>query len=516
MAMKLAELFQGIEVKERRGQASEEVCDIAYRAEDARPGSCFVAIRGTAHDGHDFAEKAVERGASVVVSERRLSLGDGVLGIVVRDARLALGLLAARFCGDPSSALTLVGVTGTNGKTTTTYLLESILRAAGRTPGVIGTIAYRYGGHSEPAPHTTPQSLDLQRLLQRMRDAGCGSCAMEVSSHALTQERAAGCRFDAGIFTNLTPEHLDYHRDMEDYFNAKAILFERLLAEGGKPSACAVINADDPYGRLLAKRSAVPVALFGIASAPACRQAGAEVMGAELSCSADGLSMRVETPAGSFACRSKLCGRFNAQNILAAVACCVRLGIGLEAIREGIAEAPAVPGRFEPIPNARGVLALVDYAHTPDALEKALSHARELVGSPAGRVLAVFGCGGDRDRRKRPLMGRAAASLADVVIVTSDNPRTEEPKAIIDEILPGVRLGTGERPSEGSCEVIVDRREAIARAVELAKEGDVLVVAGKGHEDYQIVGRTRRHFDDREVLAELFGAKDGNEPCAST
>jgi UDP-N-acetylmuramoyl-L-alanyl-D-glutamate--2,6-diaminopimelate ligase len=466
--MKIEELLQEVEVVEARGPAGVEVRELAYSAADVKPGACFVALRGTSHDGHDFAAEAVTRGAVAVVSERRLPLGAGVANLVVRDARLALGHMSARLCGDPSGTLALIGVTGTNGKTTTTYLLESILRAAGRQPGVIGTVEYRYAGRRLPAPHTTPQSLDLQRLLRQMREAGCDSCAMEVSSHALSQERVAGCRFDVGIFTNLTPEHLDYHRNMEGYFAAKAILFERILAEGGKANAAAAINADDPYGRELARRSEVPAVLYGL-------EGGTAVTGAGLRADAAGIRMRVATPAGSFDCRSPLCGRFNAHNILGAVAAAVQLGV-----------------------------ALVDDAHTPNALEKALTHARELAGG--GRLIAVFGCGGDRDRGKRPLMGRAAARLADLVIVTSDNPRTESPEAIVEQILPGVREFANASDGERGYEVIVDREEAIARAVAIARAGDVLVVAGKGHEDYQIIGKRKRHFDDREVLADLLQA----------
>ena len=491
--MKLADLIKDIEGCRVEGDAGVEVRGLAYNASAVNPGDCFVAMRGVKADGHDFAAEAIRRGAAAVVSERPLSLPAGAAGVVVPASRLALARMSAAFFGDPSRHMALVGVTGTNGKTTTTYLLEAILRAAGMNPGVVGTVEYRYCGVTEQAPHTTPESIDLQRLLARMREKGADSCAMEVSSHALAQERVSGCHFDAAIFTNLTPEHLDYHSDMESYFEAKALLFEELLAKSGKRDAFAAINVDDPYGRDLKKRCPVPVRTYGLSRS-------ADVSADGLSFDASGLSMRVRAPSGSFVCRSALCGKFNALNILGAAAVAEGMGIGLGAIEDAVSRVDVVPGRFESVANARGILTLVDYAHTPDALENALSNARELT---SGRLIAVFGCGGDRDRAKRPLMGNAAGRLADVAIVTSDNPRTEEPSAIIGEILPGVREVSAPFDGERGYEVVEDRRAAIGRAVEIAREGDVVVVAGKGHEDYQIVGTTKLRFDDREVLKEF-------------
>lgn len=489
--MKLNELLKDVEGCRVAGDV--DVRGLAYNAAAVRPGDVFVALRGAKADGHDFAADAVRRGAVAVISDRALDLPAGAASAVVPNTRRALAMMAAKLAGDPSREMALVGVTGTNGKTTTTYLLEALFAEAGRRPGVIGTVEYRFGGVAESAPHTTPESAELQKLLARMRENGVDVCAMEVSSHALAQERVAGCHFDAAIFTNLTPEHLDYHVDMESYFEAKAILFEELLAATGKPGAFAAINVDDAYGRDLVRRSAVPVVTFGFAR-------DADVRGDDLAFDAAGLAMTAATPAGPIRLRSRLCGRFNALNVLGAVAVAQRMGIAPTTIARAIAKVEVVPGRFEAIANDGGVLALVDYAHTPDALENVLAHARELT---KGRVIAVFGCGGDRDRAKRPLMGKAAASLADVAIVTSDNPRTEDPQAIIAEILPGVQ-GTAKPFADGrGYEVIADRRLAIGRAVELARAGDVVVVAGKGHEDYQIVGTTKHHFDDREVLREM-------------
>jgi len=492
--MRLEELIKGMTVLGLRGAADAEVSELVYDARRATPGSCFFAIRGTRHDGNDFVEAAMNRGASVVVSERPVGRDLDVINVVVHDSRAAMGHMASRLYGEPSGELTVVGITGTNGKTTTAYMIESILRSAGREPGVLGTVEYRFGGMSEKAPHTTPFSLDLQRLLRRMRESGCDSCAMEVSSHALEQSRVAGCRFDAGVFTNLSPEHLDYHDGMESYFSAKSILFDRVLAESAKPEAFAVINADDDYGLRMASRCAVPAMLYGFSDK-------ADVRGEALSLNQSGIAMRIKMRERAFDVCSKLCGSFNAMNALAATAVALGLGVKPKDIVSGLDALCCVPGRFEAVPNDRGVLALVDYAHTPDALRNALAHARELLAESGGRLLAVFGCGGDRDRAKRPLMGSVAAELADVVLVTSDNPRTEDPARIIEEILPGV---TGRAcPFDGDMgyEVVSDRRQAIHRGVELARPGDVLVVAGKGHEDYQILGDERIRFDDREELA---------------
>lgn len=494
----MSELIEGIEVKEVRGSVDMDVSDASYSTGAIKRGSLFVAFKGTKADGHDFAKDAVGLGAVAIVSERPVDVGGDVANVIVANSRLALGVISSRLNGNPSGSMKLFGVTGTNGKTTTTYLIESILRTAGCNPGVIGTVEYRWGGRSMTAPHTTPFSSDLQQLMASMLKGGCDSVAMEVSSHALDQERVVGTQFDVGIFTNLTPEHLDYHEDMDDYFRAKAILFERLLEEGGKPGATAVINADDPYGADLVGRASVPVVTFGM-------EDGVDVRGIDIVSNLDGVSMTIESPKGSFGIKSKLRGGFNAQNILAAVAAAIATGIGIDLIKGGVESLRCVPGRFEAIENDRGLLALVDYSHTPDSLEKALGHAKEL--TQGGRLIAVFGCGGDRDRSKRPLMGAAAARIADVAIVTSDNPRTERPEEIIEEIMPGVKESMKPLTDGLGYEVVPDRRSAIVRAAEIARDDDVIIVAGKGHEDYQILGTERIHFDDREVLAEVLRAE---------
>lgn len=494
--MRISELIKTVEGAVLEGCADADVRGIVYRSADVKSGFCFVAIAGRKSDGHLFVDDAIKRGASAIVSERGVNAPEGVVNVIVNNPRSAMAAMSAAFYGDPSKDMTLVGVTGTNGKTTITYLLEAMLKAAGRKVGVVGTIDYRFDGFSEKAKHTTPESADLQALFRRMRDADVDACAMEVSSHSLSQGRVARCRFDAAAFTNLTPEHLDYHDGMEDYFAAKAILFERLLAEGGKKGAFAVINGDDPYGKRLFDKCPVTSIGYGLGGEH-------DVVGRYLQFDAHGLRMCVETPSGGFECRSRLCGRFNAQNILAATAVAARLGVDLRNVSRAIESMDVVPGRFESVENGNGVLALVDYAHTPDALENVLAHARELAKDGRGRLIAVFGCGGDRDRDKRPLMGEVAAKIADIILVTSDNPRTERPESIIDDILPGLKRSSHPMKDGSGYEIIVDRRDAIARAVALAKEGDVLVVAGKGHEDYQILGSKTIHFDDREVLREL-------------
>ncbi len=493
--MKFEELIQALGEVEVIGDGGVEVKGIAYHSDHVVPDSCFVAIRGGSFDGHAYVDEAVRRGARVVVTERAVPVTEGVTNVVVSDTRDALARLSSAFFDDPSLNMKLVGVTGTNGKTTITYLLESVFAAANWTPGVISTVEYRYGDVRMSATHTTPESYELQRLFKEMVGAGVDACAMEVSSHALDMERVVGCHFDGAIFTNLSPEHLDYHGDMEAYFESKARLFEQRLVASVKERVFAVINVDDPYGRRLAAATHVPLWRYGL------KEKG-EVTCRLLSCGSNGLNMAIRTPVGELRIRSRLMGRFNALNILAAVAAGLALGADLDDIREGIEGVARVPGRLDLVPNARDILAFVDYAHTPDALSNVLLHAKELAKR---RLIVVFGCGGDRDREKRPLMGEAVAKLADIAIVTSDNPRTEDPGAIIDMIVPGVeRGGMAPRTADDrkGYEVIPDRRDAIARAASQAKSGDVIVVAGKGHEDYQILGKERRHFDDREVLGE--------------
>ena len=445
-------------------RAPVEIGDLAYDARAAGPGSLFFCVPGSRADGHDFAADAVANGAVALVVERPLDLD--VPQLVVPDARRAMAPVADEFFGRPSEELQVAGVTGTNGKTTTAFLMYSIFAAAGRRPGLLGTIESRVGGERRPAIRTTPEAIDVQRALREMLDAGDRSCAMEATSHGSELGRLDGVRFSALVFTNLSQDHLDFHETMERYFEAK----RRLFVESRPPAA---INIGNDWGRKLAADR--PDALtFGFAD-------DAEIAPAEL----DGIDL-------------KLRGRFNAENALGALAASRLLGIEQDAIARGLEAVRGVPGRFESVVEGQPFEVIVDYSHKPEALESVLRTARDLA---TGRVICVFGCGGDRDRGKRPLMGRIASELADLAIVTSDNPRSEDPRAIIDEILVGV---------EGDVEVEPDRAAAIERAISAADGGDVVLIAGKGHEQGQEFADRTIPFDDREVARDVLrrlGAK---------
>jgi len=455
-------------------------------------GCVFVAIRGAAQDGHEFIPAAAAAGASLIVGEivgeNAGIQTDGIPYLQVEDSRRALALLVAAFYGHPSRSMTIVGVTGTSGKTTTTYLIEAILKAAGRNVGVIGTVNFRFGEKVYPSTHTTPGPVELQKLLAAMRRDGCDTVVMEVSSHALKQHRVGGIAFDGMIFTNLSPEHLDFHPDMEDYYRSKAELFttyvDEALKHGKKPFAA--INGDDDFGRRLGGE-------LGSKPRPGFRY-GFFLQDDALRMSIDGIEGKVL----GVPVRTKFTGKFNMSNIQGAVVLAKGLGIPDEAITRGLGELPGVPGRLEPVMNSRGIHVFVDYAHKSDALEKVLKTLKDVQGSQ--RLITVFGCGGDRDRQKRPVMGRIAAELSSFVFVTSDNPRTEEPRAIIDEILAGMT-------SFSNYMTEPDRRRAIHAAIETAVPGDIVLIAGKGHEDYQIIGKEKIHFDDREVAAEALSKR---------
>ncbi|EFK96670.1 UDP-N-acetylmuramyl-tripeptide synthetase [sediment metagenome] len=483
--MKLKDLITGMEILSVNGDVEKDITDIAYHSSRVGPGVLFAAIKGLVSDGHDFINEAVAKGARAVVSEKENNIN--TTQVIVKDSRAALARISSKFFGQPSNKLKLIGVTGTNGKTTITYLLESIFKEAGLSAGVIGTVEHRFNGQRIKSSNTTPESYDLQKLFKEMVVKGVGACAMEVSSHALTLERVAGCNFDGAIFTNLSPEHLDFHNDMESYFESKMRLFREYLDESGKKGVFAAINADDTYGKKLAANVGHKILSYSLNGA-------ADVYAKEVKISIDGIEMCIAAAQKEFTCRSELIGRFNAYNIMAAASGAIGLGIDIDVISRGIGEVHTVPGRLEKIANKRGVLAFVDYAHTPDALENVLVNMRELMMPKNGRLIVVFGCGGDRDRAKRPLMGKIASENSDIAIITSDNPRSENPNTIIREIVSGV--------TNRNYEVINERRIAIHHVAKIAKEGDVVIVAGKGHEDYQIVGLERRHFDDREVLKE--------------
>ncbi len=482
----------------RAAAANRDVTGIAHDSRGVSPGGVFVAIRGHRADGATFAADAVARGAVAIVSETPAPAGFAVPWFVTDDARHALAELAALFHGRPSEELTVVGVTGTNGKTTTTYLAASVLDAAGMPSGRLGTVSYRVGPSAKferDPSHTTPEASDVQALLRELRTNGCTACVMEVSSHALALQRVAEMRFAAAVFTNLTRDHLDFHGDMGAYFAAKRRLFETLPA--GAP---AVVNLDDPRGAELAT-SLPRVLTYGL-------DGPAQVRAQSVDSSLEGLAFDVETPRGPISIRSPLIGRPNAYNILAAVALGVALELPAEAIERGIAALESVPGRFQIVSGSDDdVRLVVDYAHTDDALKNLLETLRPLAD---GRLIVVFGCGGDRDRTKRPLMGAVAGRLGDLVVLTSDNPRSEDPGRIIDEIklglLPPAEPGAPRRAGPASM-VQPDRRKAIEYAVRQARAGDVIVVAGKGHEKYQVIGDRTLAFDDVEVGRAALGGR---------
>lgn len=484
--MKLEKLIKGLEIKGIKGKVDREILDIAYHHAQVRPGIVFVAIKGQFADGHEYIEQAIKNGAVAVICEKEISVPNKITLIEVKDTRAALAHLASRLFDEPSKKLQLIGITGTNGKTTITYLLEAIFKEAGFVPGVIGTVEHRVGDRAVFSSNTTPESYELQKLLASMVHAGVKACAMEVSSHSLTLERVVGCHFDGAVFTNLTPEHLDFHGQMETYFAAKMRLFKERLIESHK-DVFAAVNIDDPFGKRIVKEMGYQLWRYSVKGRP-------EVTAKKIICDKRGIRMNVKTKDGSFDCVSKLMGRFNVHNILAAVSASLGLGISLDVIKSGLEKVTFVPGRLEPVRNNKGVLAFVDYAHTPDALENVLKYGAEFADNLRGRLIVVFGCGGDRDRAKRPLMAAVAEKLSDVAIITSDNPRGEKPDVIIKEIVAGLK--------GSDYEVISDRRAAIQKAVDVAKKNDVIIVAGKGHEDYQIIGKERRHFDDRQVLHE--------------
>jgi len=474
---------------------------ITSDSREVKPGALFVAVRGGSRDGHDFIDEVIGKGARAIIGERDLGRTLSVPYTRVSDSRQALAEEASKFYGNPSHSMKMAGVTGTSGKTTVTYLLESILLAEKENKvGVIGTVNFRTTGTAGttvlPSTHTTPGPVELQRLLAQMKAEGVTHVVMEVSSHALTQRRVSGIEFDATAFTNLTPEHLDFHKDMDDYFSAKKILFtdlyESARAAGKNPTR--VVNIDDSYGRKLAQDLGKAVTTFSVSGQ-------ASHSGMALTDSLDGINGQM----GAIKVHSPLMGRFNVSNILTAVGLAKGLGVADETIARGIAQLKGVPGRLERIPNSKGLHVFVDYAHKPDALQMVLNALQAFRGSH--RLITVFGCGGDRDRTKRPVMGRIAQTLSDAVVVTSDNPRTEDPDAIIREIIQGME---GPGPSGTQYKVEPDRRKAIYDAVAQANPGDLVLIAGKGHEDYQIVGTHKYPFDDRKIALEALSQTHRN------
>jgi UDP-N-acetylmuramoyl-L-alanyl-D-glutamate--2,6-diaminopimelate ligase len=488
--MRLRDLLEGIPAVVE-GSLDVEIEGIASHSQAVKPGFLFAAIRGFRHDGHAFIPEAVQNGARAVLVDHRVEGFPGLTQVIVPDTRLALGLLSAAFYGHPSRRLHLIGITGTNGKGTTAFMIEAILTRAGVKAGIIGTLGARLGEEYLPLQFTTPEAVELQRLLLAMAERGITHVAMEVASHALALHRVAGCRFQTAVFTNLTRDHLDFHGDFQNYLAAKARLFEMV-----EPQGISVVNADDPNSRAIASASRAPVITYGIGSP-------ADVRAEEISLGPGGSRFTAYTPSGRIRIFLPLIGRFNVSNALAAVGVATSLGIPLEVVAEALAAMPGIPGRFERVDDGGEVTVVVDYAHTPDSLENVLRAAAEIT---RGRRIVVFGCGGDRDRTKRPIMGRLAVELSDYAIVTSDNPRSEDPMAIIEEIVAGIPDGAGSR-----YEVEVDRRRAIERAVSLARPGDVVIIAGKGHETYQEIKGVRSPFDDRLVAREALRRVKGGD-----
>jgi UDP-N-acetylmuramoyl-L-alanyl-D-glutamate--2,6-diaminopimelate ligase len=487
---RIAELLQNVP---HRLMAGSMCCPIQHLTADSREvvaGSLFVALRGTQTDGHRFLDTALDRGAAALVVEaltprllQRVQ-AEGQTVVQVQHSSGALGMMASTFYDHPSRSLRLLGVTGTNGKTTTTYIIEAILQAAGKTVGVVGTVNYRYAGKQLPAPQTTPGAPQLQALLCDMVKADVSDVIMEVSSHALDQERVRGCEFAVSAFTNLSRDHYDYHGTEEAYFASKMRLFREL------PAQWHVINLDDPFGRRLVHMTRARLLTYGLTSE-------ATLKPHDVDHSLDGIRFALPTTKGRLAVRSPLVGRHNVYNLLAGIAIALALDVEAGAIIEGIARLQCVPGRLERIDGGQDFHVFVDYAHTPDALEQIL---RALRDETPGRLITVFGCGGDRDPGKRPLMGRVATALSDETIITSDNPRTEDAQSIIDDIVAGVE------PTRAYV-TIVERRQAIAEAIRMARLHDTVLIAGKGHEDYQILGTQRVPFDDREIAREALRAR---------
>jgi len=494
--MILRELARGVDIKEFKGDDDLDISGVSFDSNKIKKGFLFVALTGENTDGHKYIESALSRGAKALIVEKALDKDyKGVTVIEVADSRLSLAIVSANFFEHPTKDLTLIGITGTNGKTTITYLLESIWNEEGKYSGITGTIDYRYGKNKIQSSMTTPESLDLMGMFREMRDCGVDTVAMEVSSHAIDRQRVKECHFDAAVFTNLTQDHLDYHDTIQDYFEVKKRLFTEFLEESEKKNKFSIINIDDSFGARIVNDAPGNVVTYSINNETATIHA----VSSEIT--DNGIEASISTPQGLIQVKSALFGEHNLSNILAAVAITISLGSPINAIEKGLSQISSVPGRLEGVPNKCGFKVLVDYAHTPDALKNVLLAVRPLT---KGNLILVFGCGGDRDSAKRPLMGDIGRELSDILIVTSDNPRTEDPEIILDQIEKGVlRAGEDNNPYLR----ITDRTAAIKQSIKIAKENDTVLIAGKGHEDYQIIGTTKYPFDDREIARESLSLK---------
>jgi len=483
----LGNLITGVEVVEMLGSPNLEIQHVDFDSRKIRQGGLFIAIPGQRQDGEAFIGQAVENGAVAVVTQSPLKIlpsfiteKHNVTAFRVDDSRKALSIIGSNYYRQPTRDLNMTGITGTNGKTTLTYIMEALAKAAGREAGVIGTIDYHFKETMVPSTITTPESLDLNQIVRQMVDAGVSDCFLEVSSHALSQKRVFGMNFDTGIFTNLSRDHLDFHGDMDEYKNSKAKLFRQNNVK------TSIINIDDPVGKDFAKEFKSTSITTGINCA-------ADVSAENISLTDRHSKFTLKTPNGSADIKTNLLGRHNIYNLLSAAACAMAQNISLDKIQNTFKEIPTIPGRFESVKNNRGFSVLIDYAHTQDALSKSIIASKSFT---QGEVIVVFGCGGDRDKGKRKEMGRVALENADFTVITSDNPRTENPDQIINDIRKGI-------PSSGSYKTIADRREAIAYAINRAKKNDLILIAGKGHENYQILGTKKVHFDDKKVAQEF-------------
>ena len=494
--MKLSDILKGIDMQKVSGDMNCEISGLAYDSRSVSKGTLFVAIKGLKTDGHLYIKSALEQDAAAILAEHEpagITIPAGVSIIITSDTRKAVAIAAVNYFGNPSRELSVIGITGTNGKTTISYLIRSILEKAGNKVGILGTIFWSDGDKISEAEHTTPEAVDFQHLLRKMAGNGCTFAVTEVSSHSLALNRVYGTDFSTAVFTNLTQDHLDFHTDMEDYFKAKSMLFSGMSLQH-----TSVINSDDPYGRRLLEMSRCSNYSYGLDSS-------ADIRGENVSLTINGIEFDLITPAGHIHIKSNLVGIHNVYNILAAAGAAFSNNIPLEKIASGISSVTSVPGRFDRIDSGLGFSIVVDYAHTENALRLLLEAARQF--SPK-RIITVFGCGGDRDRGKRPLMGSTAVELSDYVIVTSDNPRSEDPEEIIREVVSGINaaINKGEARTSGYV-TIPDRRSAIEEGIRRAEKGDIVLIAGKGHEDYQIIGRERLHFDDREEAKRAANAR---------
>lgn len=479
--MQLSTLLKKLLIKEIIGSQQLDIIGIQNDSRKIQPGFLFVCTKGAVEDGHQYIAAAIERGASaIMIEDEQEQYADGVTYIKVPSTARAASIIVDTFFDSPTTKLNVIGVTGTNGKTTTTNLIEHILNANQRNTGVIGTIDIRYNEYREAAKLTTPLCYDLQHYFQKMVEAEVEYVAMEVSSHSLDLGRVHGCRFKTAVFTNLTQDHLDYHHTMEEYGEAKSLLFAQLGNDYAR-AAYAVLNADDPWSERYAKKTAAQIITYGI-------NEQADVRATNIEISANGTSFTAVTPSGELELHTKLIGHFNVYNMLAAISAVLPEGLSLTQIKDALEQVDGVEGRFESVQLGQPFAIVVDYAHTPDSLENVLQTARQLTDK---KLICVVGCGGDRDRSKRPLMASIAAELADQAIFTSDNPRTEDPAAILNDMTSAL--------TAANYTAIIDRKAAIEQAIESAEAGDIVIIAGKGHEKYQIIGTEITHFDDKEV-----------------